>query len=453
MSSFVQLLCPGGTVSPSRLELFARACVGSGITEVVLSHRQSLLAVVPPGTRESVVQQLNRVTTGARVRNCMSSLWETGRPGGPGWLSEGSLLGVIDDLAAGGLQDVSLVGPDAEATPRIASRINCVASRIAHQWHIVLQRSNGDLVAAPFLVPTFALVQALCCVLSNDPAASPDDELLERMAAFASPLDHEPLPVLASRASSWLPEGVESSADGSASITILADSTVCSPEFLDELGYLARRHKAGRILFTPDHRIVVRKLPPASLSEWKELMRRRRISLQHDHYDLCWRVEPQHRTLRGRVLSALRRRRADLEGIRIALGSRDVSDGADIWIEPRARGLGLARVRSRTLDAASWRAAGRAITASGIALLIDRVISGASEHRIPGEPGTHHAAHDAVLRSKDRPPVLRCPFCETVYDPKYGDEHSGVAAGTPVADLPDHYTCAVCAAPKEQMIA
>jgi rubredoxin len=43
---------------------------------------------------------------------------------------------------------------------------------------------------------------------------------------------------------------------------------------------------------------------------------------------------------------------------------------------------------------------------------------------------------------------LECKICWYVYDPALGDEYWQIAAGTPFAELPDHWTCPNCDADK-----
>lgn len=46
--------------------------------------------------------------------------------------------------------------------------------------------------------------------------------------------------------------------------------------------------------------------------------------------------------------------------------------------------------------------------------------------------------------------VDQCKSCLTVYDASYGDVKAGISAGTVFKDLPESYTCPVCAAPKSE---
>jgi rubredoxin/dissimilatory sulfite reductase (desulfoviridin) alpha/beta subunit len=45
--------------------------------------------------------------------------------------------------------------------------------------------------------------------------------------------------------------------------------------------------------------------------------------------------------------------------------------------------------------------------------------------------------------------VYQCPNCLTQYDERYGDQTSGIVAGTPFAALPENYCCHVCGSPKK----
>jgi rubredoxin len=48
---------------------------------------------------------------------------------------------------------------------------------------------------------------------------------------------------------------------------------------------------------------------------------------------------------------------------------------------------------------------------------------------------------------------LECGICWWVYDPALGDDASGIAPGTPFADLPEHWRCPNCdAAPDRFMV-
>ena len=42
----------------------------------------------------------------------------------------------------------------------------------------------------------------------------------------------------------------------------------------------------------------------------------------------------------------------------------------------------------------------------------------------------------------------KCVICGHIYDPAVGDPDSGIAAGTPFAEIPDHWYCPDCGATK-----
>lgn len=43
-----------------------------------------------------------------------------------------------------------------------------------------------------------------------------------------------------------------------------------------------------------------------------------------------------------------------------------------------------------------------------------------------------------------------CKVCGYVYDPEQGSPQQGIEPGTVFEDLPDDWTCPLCAVPKEQ---
>lgn len=42
-----------------------------------------------------------------------------------------------------------------------------------------------------------------------------------------------------------------------------------------------------------------------------------------------------------------------------------------------------------------------------------------------------------------------CTVCHYVYDPEVGEPDNGIAAGTPFEELPEDYTCPLCALGKD----
>ena len=47
---------------------------------------------------------------------------------------------------------------------------------------------------------------------------------------------------------------------------------------------------------------------------------------------------------------------------------------------------------------------------------------------------------------------LECKICWWLYDPALGDPDSEIAAGTQFADLPAHWSCPVCDAPRDHFL-
>lgn len=47
---------------------------------------------------------------------------------------------------------------------------------------------------------------------------------------------------------------------------------------------------------------------------------------------------------------------------------------------------------------------------------------------------------------------LECGVCWWVYDPAQGDEVWQIPPGTPFGELPEHWRCPVCDAPREKFM-
>ena len=61
----------------------------------------------------------------------------------------------------------------------------------------------------------------------------------------------------------------------------------------------------------------------------------------------------------------------------------------------------------------------------------------------------------AFPRSASEDPAMQkwiCRQCSMIYDPTVGDPDSGIAAGTPFAEIPDDWYCPICGAKKSMFI-
>jgi rubredoxin len=63
--------------------------------------------------------------------------------------------------------------------------------------------------------------------------------------------------------------------------------------------------------------------------------------------------------------------------------------------------------------------------------------------------------NDCVATASGTPaaPCYECGVCWSVYDPAEGDLDAGVRPGTPFAELPAHWVCPHCEAPRSRFMA
>ena len=60
-----------------------------------------------------------------------------------------------------------------------------------------------------------------------------------------------------------------------------------------------------------------------------------------------------------------------------------------------------------------------------------------------------YGGDNSRIRDDDK---LECKICWSVYDPDIGDDYWQIPAGTPFAQLPDHWRCPECDAGKDQFM-
>ena len=65
-----------------------------------------------------------------------------------------------------------------------------------------------------------------------------------------------------------------------------------------------------------------------------------------------------------------------------------------------------------------------------------------------GFEGSYLGANDRISAAA----VMECKICWEVYDPEVGDPYWQIPAGTPFADLPDHWSCPNCEGKKKDFM-
>lgn len=87
-----------------------------------------------------------------------------------------------------------------------------------------------------------------------------------------------------------------------------------------------------------------------------------------------------------------------------------------------------------------------------------------SEVLMDGDPMTYAYYHQVkrgttpktapTYRKEETKPVIsakyQCTICGYIYEPEKGDPEGGIAPGTPFENIPDNWTCPICAASKDQ---
>lgn len=454
-----QLLCPGGILGPARLEAFSRAALQFRVEELLIGPRQSLYALLEPASLpafDEVTQPLGPVE--GWHTNIMSDAPDLLDRNGTGWLSGSMLRGLLEarELSNGG--DLALLNPAVGRPDFFPARVNVVAAEQSHHWQIILRGSfEAKLRVGDFLISSFALAEVLGRINSlGNLQAVPDEDILALAAGLSSPFEGEPARASSAPPSFGLEEGFTESPDGKLVLTLLAPDLGLPTAFFEELAYMMRRDETGRAYLTSDHRVRIAQIPREQVDDWRTMLHRHGVRLRHDDHDFGWRCDLEQRGFLRAIKRTLRKQQALREGQIWAVGLPHLGEGAQILIQP-ASGWGrrhrlLVRSGQRPLP---WRVGAVARTATG---LIKEFLAGKAAHTQPetndatdprGLTATYQSGTQTVgdFSIHESNSTLVCPECMSIYEPAHGDLRAGVSAGTPIAQLPEDYVCAVCEHP------
>ncbi|MEQ9364945.1 MAG: rubredoxin [Leptospirales bacterium] len=469
-------MAPGGVLSPGALGELARSAQQFGATAIHVTEEQNLALELPDvrmarGFRAGPAAQL--FSDPDHGLSISSSVASAGLESGTPWLTESvyldlfALFSALESSPARAAQRIHICDPRQSLASRYPADWNFLAADIRHHWRLTLYDRHGILQPAPYLLPSYLLAEVVRSAAHLDEPGARIEWIKHQFADSILDATRSSRPPDAPDSIASY-EGLQTAPDGSSLwLGVFRAAPGYSPLFLDEISYLCRKHKVGRIYATVWHSLLIKHIPVDSRSEWLRLIARHGLNLRHDSPALYWQVGENYEKIRARIVKALREADAGTAGLSFAVGPRALRSDASVAIVPGgARWTGerfdLFHKKDFLRNQEHWRKFAGNLSARNLVQAVaelrrrfyDQVAVPSHERgealsgptTVDGEepaPRFLNAARDAAALR-----IHVCPRCFTRYDPRYGDERGGVPVETEFEDLPADYKCQVCEAPR-----
>lgn len=493
----------GGYVAPADLERVMEASEAAGNRYVLFSSRQDILF---PASGRGVHRAADVLrdaelcfspTSLTRLRdpllrsNIVSSYAAVNVVETTWWLTEDVYeytLAHFDDQPR---LKVHVVDPLQGLVPLFGGHVHFVASSREHYWHLYsrvgdeterMERFPGLVHGEDLAHVTRALDD--CLLRVPDLSASALTEIVRSEATVADVGRHAlklPNPLFPYY------EGLNPMSNDRFWLGLYWRNNQFDIPFLREACRLCRETRIAKISLTPWKSFLIKGIRSEDVPRWERLMGRFGINTRHSSLELNWHIpvlDAEALELKNGLVSELTMRDISTRGLTFTVkGPEPTLLFTSVVIEREARDG--RRVPTYTIrhtrdfdpnrpdlvtfahDVMREELPGRLVELSR--LYAERGpgmgAGGEAGPRIPGgadvQPGADRrasarsgsTAHDALplARRLTEPErrgraIRQCLDCLTIYDPAFGDPAGGIDAGTPFSQLPDEWSCPVCAA-------
>lgn len=466
----------GGIISPGYLKTILKLAQEAKVGHVRFGLRQQLRLEVPA---PSVKTFLNACAEKGIIAyksvgappNVVSSYPAAAIFTFESWMREGVYKDIFDSFTHTPKIKINICDSCQQFVPFYTGHINWVTSSSPHFWHLYVRFPKTATVYQwkelvytndiPLL--SQALEKEMGMRQDNHAAADPE-ALFRHVKAAVSYIGKEPVAASLNKFSLPYYEGFNR-INNQLWLGIYRRNEKFPVAFLLDVCNLCLQTKVGQLYTTPWKSIIIKNIDPLHRRLWDHVLGRYRINVRHAANELNWQVEDD--TEKGLQLKSHIIRHFDKEDVRtyglcFAVQTKPAAKLFGSVIVRKQQNKNPHRLKALERYDILYKkefnpnASEEVLFRQGVekdfigtylVSLCKQFYEAQSElPLLPTEtPALQAAAGRTVV-------MHQCRHCQTVYVPGLGDEAQGIAPGTGFENLPLHYNCPLCDAPKEAFV-
>jgi rubredoxin len=474
----VKINLPGGIVPAGDLYAIVQAAEKARVEQVQLGNRQQLFFTVSDKYGPGFLQELQQAGIPFEANeelfpNIVSSYVTEDIFQNANWLSEGMYKDILDGFDFSPRLKINLVEASQTFVPFFTGHINFISSDTGNYWYLYLRFPRTSSVY-PWKELVYSRdIPRISRIIEEELFASPDidgDELYARVSGrerFAM----QPIGTPLRLPSFNLPyyEGF-SRYRNKLWLGIYRREELFPLDFLRDLCLICLQTRIGQLYTTPWKSLIIKGIEQTDRKLWDYTLGKHRINVRHASNELNWQVEDICEE--GLRLKRYLVRQFDNDDIRtyglcFAIKTRPRSGLFGSVIIRRQ--MGIRPNQRKILDRYDILYTKDFSTNSSDLVLFREGLE--KEHLtaylislcklfyeqqsesglvIPDSGRQGGAAGETTLVKEW---VYQCKHCLSLYDEQYGDSSAGVDAGVKFEAIADDYTCSVCGAPKQDLVA
>lgn len=468
----IKINLPGGIASPGYMKNILAAAWKAQVRNIRLGSRQQLLMTVHYEEMRFLEKDLKALEVGYEVNSealpniissyCGEEVFRTGQ-----WLGSNEYHTVLDSIGFRPVLKINISDSNQSFTPFFTGNLNFISSREPHFWYLYIRPKQGNTIYKwPELIYTNEIGRVAKvvedCLLFE--ACTDQDTIFQAVRSAISyislPATQEvELPAFS------LPyyEGFNRY-EARTWLGLYRRNEQFSVEFLIDICDLCLKTRIGEICTTPWKSLIIKGIEDQYRAEWSDILGKHNINVRHAANELAWQTEDNTgdgHELKNQLVRYFAKHDTRTFGLCFGVQTR-----------PKSEVFGSILVKKRPLIRISQLALFSVYDLyytenfnpnSRTQILFEK---GLFKIHLPGQlerlcrrfnnrrlKSLGELAKPEIEDPKEQimTMVYQCPNCFTVYDPRYGDSLSSIAAGTAFDKLPESYTCPTCETKKEEM--
>lgn len=471
-SDLIRAFVKGGFLSPADLLKILELSRSIGNKYVLFGSRQDILFPLQQADESRLREAFQSIHINYELgsdqsvrQNIVSSYAAVNVVETTHWLKEDTYNVITDSFEYVPRLKINLVDPLQSLVPLFTGELNYVASKEDNYWYLYIRDSRkgnlpeqwprlihsqdiprlSKILEELFLQYKPFTTEELYMILKNDYARLNYKMISEKVKFTKSSFPYY--------------EGLNAMLNNQYWLGLYWRNNRYDIDFMGAACRLCQETNISNINIIPWKAFIIKGIKAADRLRWEKLMGKFGINERHSSLELNWHlpvVDDEALALKRFLVRELDLQDISTHGLTFAIKiARDFFPFTTIVIEretghpTQAEWYTISYARDFNPNNAMYVPYARHVLKEMIPPLLIELSKLYFRQLNPEKENEPVAVNMAPPSERVLLPLFQCSNCLTVYDQRYGDPGSGVAAGTTFDELPEAYQCHVCESPKK----
>ncbi|MDN3669662.1 rubredoxin [Echinicola jeungdonensis] len=465
-ADLVRVFVRGGIISPGDFLKMIHTANELGTSYIHLGSRQDVLFPLKNKNLETLATTFKAIDTeydtdGEEFQNVVSSYPALDVMPTTHWLASHNYHYILDTFDYKPKLKINITDPVQSLVPLFTGNINFVASSHDNYWYLYLRFSEIDVKpwCAPDLIYGYDLARVARAIEEINPVKSElkYPEIYQKAKEITTP-NTQPVEQELDYPEATTPyyEGMNRVVGGKYWLGLYWRNNKFTINFLKALCQLCLDTNIGKICLTPWKSIIVKGIAEKDRLSWEKLLGKYGINIRHSSLELNWHLpvlDEEALEIKNYLVRALDKQDISTYGLSFSVKTKHMALFTSVAIEKTKK--------EKPNDPDTFNILYSKDFNPNLSEYFYYAKNVPKETLPPLLIELSYKYYDQLEVRKTSDPVdtvegtpkkqhrkYQCSSCLTVYDEKYGDPESEIAAGTSFLKLPEDYNCPVCESPK-----